>query len=178
MIISYMHYHGGHKKIMLGTSLWEQSLNNPVSINLQTFALTLFPVAYDSYRESPYKDFFQQELSRKNSIGTDWIALGFDFVLMSSRLQLTERKTSQEINKLLSTIKVDYVGAPFVYSSSGQLSRELIINQPSRNGRMPYDKNAFLTYRKNGRELPNMDQVSREKQEENALDDLIQSILN
>lgn len=178
MIISYMHYHGGHKKIMLGTSLWEQSLNNPVSINLQTFALTLFPVAYDSYRESPYKDFFQQELNRKNSIGTDWIALGFDFVLMSSRLQLTERKTSQEINKLLSTIKVDYVGAPFVYSSSGQLSRELIINQPSRNGRMPYDKNAFLTYRKNGKELPNMDQVSREKQEENALDDLVQSILN
>lgn len=182
MLISYMHYHGGHKKIMFGTSLWEQSLNNPVNINPQTFALTLFPVAYDSRRESPYKDFFQKELDSQNSIGTDWIALGFDFVLMSSRLQLEEKASSSEINRRLASLKVDYVSAPFVYDSDGRVTRELIINQPSRNGRMPYNKDAFLTYLKNGKALPNLDEKSKEKQEwqqqENELDELIQSILN
>lgn len=182
MLISYMHYHGGHKKIMLGTSLWEQSLNTPVNINPQTFALTLFPVAYDSHRESPYKEYFQKELDRQHSIGTDWIALGFDFVLMSSRLQLEERKTSSEINRMLSSLKVDYISAPFVYAPNGTLTRELIINQPARNGRMPYNKDAFMTYRKDGKDLPNLDEATKEKQEkqqeENALDDLIQSILN
>lgn len=182
MLISYMHYHGGHKKIMLGTSLWEQSLNTSVNINPQTFALTLFPVAYDSHRESPYKEYFQKELDSRHSIGTDWIALGFDFVLMSSRLQLEERKTSSEINRMLSSLKVDYISAPFVYAPNGTLTRELIINQPARNGRMPYNKDAFLTYRKEGKDLPNLDEATKEKQEkqqeENALDDLIQSILN
>lgn len=182
MLISYMHYHGGHKKIMLGTSLWEQSLNTPVNINPQTFALTLFPVAYDSHRESPYKDFFQKELDSLHSIGTDWIALGFDFVLMSSRLQLEEKTTSQEINRRLAGLKVDYVGAPFIYASDGKVRRELIINQPARSGRMPYNKDAFLTYMKNGKSLPNLDEETKEKQEkqqqENALDELVQSILN
>lgn len=93
MIISYMQYHGGHKKVMLGTSLWEQSLNNPANINSQTFALTLFPVSYDSKRESPYKEFFQGELNKQQSIGTNWIALGFDFVLMSSQLQIQKKRT-------------------------------------------------------------------------------------
>ncbi len=182
MIISYMQYHGGHKKVMLGTSLWEQSLNNPANINSQTFALTLFPVSYDSKRESPYKEFFQGELNKQQSIGTNWIALGFDFVLMSSQLQIQKKEPNQEVNRKLSALKVDYIGAPFVYSAQGKLSRELIINQPARNGRTPFNKEAFLLYQKNGKALPNLDDESKTKQEQKeeqtALDALIQSILN
>lgn len=181
-ILSYMQYHGAHKKVILGTSLWEQSLSNPVSINPQTFALTLFPVSYDSQRESPYKEFFQTELTKQQNKGTSWIALGFDFVLMSSRLQLDKRKSSSEINQRLAAMNVDYIGAPFKYDQNGKLSRELIINQPSRSGRTPYDKETFLRYQKDGKILPNLDDTTKNKiekeQEENALDALIKSILN
>lgn len=180
-ILSYMQYHGAHKKVILGTSLWEQSLSNPVNINPQTFALTLFPVSYDSKRESPYKDFFQAELTSQQSKGTSWIALGFDFVLMSSRLQLDEKKPATEINQRLAGLKVDYIGAPFTYAQNGKLSRELIINQPSRSGRTPFNKDAFLNYQKDGKVLPNLDDDTRNKQEkeqeENALDALIKSIV-
>ena len=179
-ILSYMQYHGAHKKVILGTSLWEQSLSNPVSINPQTFALTLFPVSYDSQRESPYKEFFQTELIKQQSKGTSWIALGFDFVLMSSRLQLNERKSGSEINKRLAALKVDYIGAPFKYDQNGKLSRELMINQPARSGCTPYDKDAFLSYQKDGKILPNLDDTTKNKlekeQEETALDALIKSI--
>lgn len=182
MIISYMHYHGGHKKIMLGTSLWEQSLSNPINMNPQTFALTLFPVSYDSKRESPYRDFFQAELTKQQSMGTSWIALGFDFVMMSSRLQMGEKRSSEEINRRLANLKVDYIGAPFLYARDGKLSRELIINQPARNGRTPYDKETFLLYQKDGKVLPNLDDAAKDKitkeQEESALDALVHSIVN
>ena len=182
MIISYMHYHGGHKKIMLGTSLWEQSLSNPINMNPETFALTLFPVSYDSKRESPYRDFFQAELDKQQSMGTSWIALGFDFVMMSSRLQMGEKRSSEEINRRLANLKVDYIGAPFHYAKDGKLSRELIINQPARSGRTPYDKETFLSYQKDGKVLPNLDDDTKEKltkeQEENALDALVNSILD
>ena len=181
-LISYMHYYGGHKKVMFGTSLWEQSLNHAININPETFGMTLFPVSYDPYRESPYKEFFEKELSKRNSIGTDWIELGFDFVLLSSRLQLDKKLPADEINKMLYSLKVDYLGAPFIYSSKGKVFRELIMNLPARSGRMPYDKETFLEYKKTGKELPNLDEVTKENREkekqEDELDLLINSILN
>lgn len=185
LMVSNIHYNGALNKVILGTSLWEQSLNQRMSFNTKTFALTLFPVAYDAKHNSKYSVDFRKALLDNGHIPSDWSALGFDFMLMASQLGLNELLPSQEINKHLAALSINYVSAPFVWDNQGLLRRKLFINQPSREGRVPYNKAEFIEYRKNGGVLPNREihgdaikaADAQEQQALDELDSLIQTIV-
>ena len=186
LLISTMHYHGAHKKVMLGNSLWEQSLNQSQNFNPTTFALTLFPVAYDPEQETSLNKAFKDSFVETELVPSDWSALGFDFLLMSSQLNLTKRLRASSVNDRLSTLQMDYVGAPFYWTPQGIANRSLFINQPARSGRVPFNLAQFVKYKDAGGAIPNKstDVLTEEmlkKQEKQALkeiDSLIDNIMS
>ena len=186
LLISTMHYHGGHTKIMLGNSLWEQSLNQSQNFNPNTFALTIFPVAYDATQETPINASFKNSITSAGLTPNDWSALGFDFMLMANQLNLTDRERASEINARLSALQLNYVGAPFSWTPQGIASRKLFLSQPARSGRVPLDLAAFMRYRDAGGAIPNKSksvftEETLKKQEKQALekiDSLIDNIMS
>ena len=186
LLISTMHYHGANEKIMLGNALWEQSLNQPQNFNPTTFALTLFPVAYDQERATPLNEEFAASIKSTGVNPTDWSALGFDFIMMINELNLTKKVNSSSINSRLSTLQTTYVSAPFHWTTQGIASRNLFIDQPARSGRVPLDITKFLQYRTAGGSLPNISKQvlteelmkTQEKQALEEIDALIDSIMS
>lgn len=180
MIVSSMRYHGGHKKLILGTSLWEQTLNQPTALDEGIYRLTMFPIAYDSMQFSRYATVFHDAMMTQNVVTSDWVVLGFDFVLMASQLGLDTRLPSDEINARLAALRVDYVGAPFEWNEDGKLSRILAINQPSRSqGRIPYVKEAVLShylYEEIVPEEPEETEAEKLQKEYDSLNDLVNRI--
>ncbi len=184
-LISTMHYQGGHEKIMLGTLLWEQSLNQIQSINPSTFGLTIFPVAYEPNLDSELNTEFKELMFQMGIEVNDWSALGFDFLMMASQLGLTERLEAIQINARLQNLNYDAVSAPFQWDQYGNSHRQLFINQPARIGRLPFDIGRFVQYRTGNGDLPNqspkaLSDETLQNQEQEALDqvdDLIDEIL-
>ncbi len=184
-LISTMHYQGAYDKVMLGTLLWEQSLNQAQNINPKTFALTLFPVAYEPNLDTELNTKYKALLAQAGVQINDWTALGFDFLLMAGKLGLDQRLHASQINSRLQNLNAEFVSAPFQWDFQGISHRQLFINQPARIGRVPFDLNRFIEYRNNGRVLPNDSpepQVSHslQVQEQEALkqiDSLINEIL-
>jgi len=185
-LISTMHYHGAQTKVMLGNLLWEQSLNHPQNFNPKTFALTLFPVAYEPTQETPINTKFKDSLAKASISPNDWSALGFDFMLMSSQLNLTKKLEAPEINARLNALQIKYVGAPFYWTPQGIAHRMLFIDQPARSGRIPLNLEHFMRYKSRGGAIPNrgesmLTEEVLKKQEKRALeevDTLIENIMS
>lgn len=154
-LVSTLHYHGAYDKVILGSSLWEQSLNQKQNINPKTFGLTLFPVTYDASMQSPIHTLFTDSLTRINMPANDWSSLGFDFMIMASELNLSSMQPAPVINARLSGLQLNYVAAPFRWDNNGIAHRFLFIDQPAREGRIPLDLPAFLAYKNNGGTPPN-----------------------
>lgn len=176
-LISTMHYHGAYNKVILGSSLWEQSLNQKQNINPQTFGLTIFPVTYDPNTDSPIHTLFTESLARIDMPANDWSSLGFDFMIMASELNLSSMQPVSIINARLSSLQLNYVAAPFRWDNNGIAHRFLFINQPSRNGRISLDLPAFLEYKNNDGPLPNqvkeeLTEEELQQQEATALDEI------
>lgn len=163
MLISTMHYHGASKKIMLGTSLWEQGLAMARNLNTNTYALSVYPAVWNSHEENTATVALRNALLERSGsaqTGADWIVLGFDFVRFASSLNLTQALTPQQLNsRLASGVTMDWAGAPIRWNAQGQASRRLFLMQPTRNGSIPLDKMSFANYRAGAGPAPNVEYV-------------------
>ena len=88
MLISTLHYNGAHKKIMLGSALWEQSLASARGVNPATFGLTIFPGVWNARAENPAAASLRAGMAARNATADDWAVLGYDFVQLAAGLGL------------------------------------------------------------------------------------------
>ncbi len=175
MLISVLRYHGAHDRIMMGTSLWEQSLVRQAGVNPETYSLTIFPGAWDSLSPTSVRlnDFFLE----KGGLPDSWAALGYDFVMFAASLGLQSPVQPYALNQRLARgFDIEWAGAPFRFDSQGKAFRDLIIFQPAKGGMVRLDPEAFnLYYQGRGNQLPNA-LVNNSSVLQDALDSLAPAV--
>ncbi len=183
MLISTLHYNGAHKKIMLGSALWEQSLASARGLNPSTFALTIFPGVWDAQAATPAASALREGMAARQGRAGDWAVLGYDFVQLAAGLGLDSPQwTPAALNARLAAGPVaDWAGAPMRWDGAGRASRRLLLFQPTRNGMAPLDLEAFHAYRGGRGPLPNVAPAEAGAEEgaaapEPDISDLLESI--
>ena len=140
MLVSSLHYSGAQNRLMMGTSIWEQSLGPTSRNNAATFALTIFPGVWNDRLSGPGVSAFRNAMAAKNQRTDDWSALGFDFVRVAAALNLQPGWTPAQLNRALASApSLDWASAPMRWDASGKASRQLFLFQPASTGHIPAD---------------------------------------
>lgn len=139
MITQALLYNGEDRLVLLGTTLWEQSLSGKQVPRAENFALAVFPGAWNA----------QQAPGALKSPGNDfWTALGYDFVNFATALGLESRLTAPEITvrakRAAATVRAM---APLSYDDAGIAQQKLYLFQISPAGMMPLDQAQFSSLR-------------------------------
>lgn len=127
MLTTSLQYNGEDRLVLLGTTLWEQSLNDRLVANAEKYALAVFPGAWSKTRapktlQTPGHDF--------------WTALGYDFVHFGAGLDLQMRPSTPEITAKAARIgKAVRALAPLHWDGSGLAHQDLYIFQVSPTGK-------------------------------------------
>ena len=138
MLVSTLQYNGAHSKLILGTSLWEQSLGPASRSNPATFALTMFPASWNPASAEPGTSAFKLAMATRTEKQDDWSALGYDFVQAAATLGLDSGWDAATLNARLSSLNgVQWAAAPMSWDAEGRASRRLFLLQPAAIGSIP-----------------------------------------
>lgn len=127
MLVTNLIYNGDDKQILLGTSLWEQSLAGQSAVNTTNMALAVFPGAWNPAH-------IPAGLASVG--GADfWTGLGYDFVRFGSALNMQSFASAAEVNsRLLSAQRIPWGMAPMMWNGQGQASQQLFLFTPTPTG--------------------------------------------
>ncbi len=144
MLIATLQYNGAHSKVMLGTSLWEQSLGPSSRSNPATFGLTMFPASWNAASSADGPSAFKLAMTTQNAKQDDWSALGYDFVQTAAAISLGADWNPAMVNARLSAgPDVAWASAPMSWDASGKASRKLFLLRPAAVGSVPADISAM-----------------------------------
>ena len=122
-IVNALASQGGSKQLLLGTSIWGQSLSNNASIaNTNKFKLAIFPSS------------FNPENTAIAGINDTWTALGYDFVQLGAKLALTSKVPSNMLNGRLQNMQANKAMATIRYNAQGKASQDLFVLSINENG--------------------------------------------
>lgn len=127
MVVTNLIYNGDDKQVLLGTTLWEQSLSAQSTVNTTNMALALFPGAWNPA---------QVPQGLAVSGGADfWKGLGYDFVRFGSALNIQAFGPAAGVNsRLLSAQRIPWGMAPMMWNGQGQASQQLFLFTPAPTG--------------------------------------------
>ncbi len=135
LITQAMLYNGEDRPILMGTSLWEQSLlGGQVNTTATTknYSLAIFPAAWNPASKP-------QALSTMPAADF-WTVLGYDFVRLGSNLALAAPVPANELNtRLQSAQQMSFAMAPIKWSMNGKAKQELFLFTLTDGGVMPAD---------------------------------------
>ncbi|WP_027719550.1 hypothetical protein [uncultured Desulfovibrio sp.] len=135
MLTTSLLLNGEDRLVLLGTTLWEQSLSGKVVPNAEKYALAVFPGAWNAARapgtlQAPGNDF--------------WVALGYDFTRFAVNLGLNSRLTTPEITARAGRAAQRIRGmAPIKWDGAGVAHQQLFIFQASPTGMTPLNLEQF-----------------------------------
>ena len=178
MLVSSLHYSGAQNRLMMGTSIWEQSLGPNSRNNAATFALTIFPGVWNDRLTGAGTTAFRNAMTARGQRTDDWSALGFDFVRMAAALNLQPGWTPAGLNRALASgPDVDWAAAPMHWDASGKASRQLFIFQPAATGHIPADLSRLKERLESGDlSAPEPEQAAPVQQRPVSFDQLVNSI--
>lgn len=135
MITQSLLYNGEDRLVLLGTTLWEQSLSGRQVPRAENFALAVFPGAWNAQRAP----------GALRAQGNDfWTALGYDFVNFAAALALNSRLTTPEITaRSRRAASAARAMAPLTYDNAGVAHQKLHLFQVSPAGMKPLDVTQF-----------------------------------
>lgn len=135
MLTTSLLYNGEDRLVLLGTTLWEQSLSGKLVPNAEKYVLAVFPGAWNA----------AQAPRALQAPGNDlWVALGYDFTRFAASLGLNSRLTSPEITARAGRAAQMIWGmAPIVWDSAGVAHQKLFLFQASAAGMTPLNLEQF-----------------------------------
>lgn len=136
MVTASLLLNGEDRLVLMGSSLWEQSLAVPTIVNMQNYALAVFPGAWNpakvppGLQAVPTKDF--------------WVGLGYDFVRFGSMLGIQAPGRPEEVNaRIQHAQSMSWAMAPLQWNTQGIASQHLFLFTPTQNGFALLDMPAF-----------------------------------
>ncbi|HZF62319.1 MAG TPA: hypothetical protein VEZ52_11955 [Desulfovibrio sp.] len=135
MLTTSLLYNGEDRLVLLGTTLWEQSLSGKTIANADKFALAVFPGAWNQ----------PQAPRALQAPGTDfWNALGYDFVRFAVSMGLDSRLTTPQITtRAQRASKMIWGMAPISWDNAGVAHQKLFLFGVSPTGMTPVDVETF-----------------------------------
>lgn len=136
MLMTSLLYNGEDRQVLLGTSLWEQSLAAQGVPNVQNYALAVFPGAWNPARVPP----------ALQALGSHdfWVGLGYDFMRFGAGLALSAPATSGELNaRIQRAQQMTWAMAPMYWDAHGLAHQRLFLFTPTASGMAPVDVEAF-----------------------------------
>ncbi len=128
LITSAFLYNGDDKQVLLGTSLWEQSLmSGTTTANTANYKLAVFPGAWNPTQVPP----------ALNAAGNAdfWTGLGYDFVRFGAALGLSAPAAVAEVNsKIQGAQNINWSMAPINWDVRGKASQRLYLFTLTPNG--------------------------------------------
>jgi len=139
MLASNFYFFEGQHLLFLGTDLWSVGLDNAKDVDDSYFQHAACPGAW--WPETEGGRALQAIMDEQNLGPADfWVALGFDFVRLASRLNLGEGWTPAEVNQRLAALKdLNYSMAPVVWNADGQARQNLYLFTPRKEGKALVD---------------------------------------
>ena len=127
---------GGQNLVLLGTSLWEQSLAGQTGVNTQNYALAVFPGAWNPA---------QIPAGLATLPGADfWVALGYDFVRFGAAMNLQEYGPAATVNsRAQAAQRLPWAMAPLSWNAQGMAGQQLFLFTPAANGLAPLNVQEF-----------------------------------
>jgi len=135
MLTTSLLYNGEDRLVLLGTTLWEQSLSGKTISNADKYALAVFPAAWN-----------QPQAPRALQVpGTDfWNALGYDFVRFAVSMGLDSRLTTQQVTaRAQRASKMIWGMAPISWDNAGVAHQKLFLFGVSPTGMTPVNIETF-----------------------------------
>lgn len=135
MLTTSLLYNGEDRLVLLGTTLWEQSLSGKTVANADKFSLAVFPAAWNQ----------PQAPRGLQAPGTDfWNALGYDFVRFAASMGLDSRLTTPQITSRAQRASTMIWGmAPISWDNAGVAHQKLFLFGVSSTGMTPVDVTTF-----------------------------------
>ncbi|QCC86479.1 hypothetical protein DDIC_11460 [Desulfovibrio desulfuricans] len=135
MLTTSLLYNGEDRLVLLGTTLWEQSLSGKTISNADKYALAVFPAAWN-----------QPQAPRALQVpGTDfWNALGYDFVRFAVSMGLDSRLTTPQVTaRAQRASKMIWGMAPISWDNAGVAHQKLFLFGVSPTGMTPVNIETF-----------------------------------
>lgn len=146
MLIPQFFYYDEQRLLILGPELWSQSwLQRAESMEQQYFRLAVIPGAWWPDNPSPAARNLRDFFTESGHPADFWIALGYDFVRMTSRLGAGSRPLpAQDLNDLLTgLVDFEWSMAPLSWDDLGQVHQNVFLFQPTSQGLSIIDPTAL-----------------------------------
>ncbi len=135
-IVSAFTGHGETRQLLLGTTIWGESLSTGPVANAEKFSLAVFPSAFNP----------AQKPAALQAIPTAdmWIALGHDFVNLGASLALQSVAAPSLMNTKLTTAQgITWAMAPIHWDEQGKGRQKLMLFSINPQGVGPADMNVL-----------------------------------
>lgn len=145
MLVPYFFFHQKEHMLLLGSTLWGQTLSPQSNVQAHNFKTSVFPGVWWERNNVPAtRDFMRYsqtlELGEGESAGF-WQALGYDFIQFSSRVgELPLDWTPDLVNaKIRDAQRMDWSMAPIQWESTGRANQQMFLFTPTVGGLQPAD---------------------------------------
>jgi len=140
MLVPYFFYHQREDLLLLGSTLWGQTLSETPNVDMHNFKLALFPAAWWSESQSPAATRLRQQLF-DSSGPSFWEALGYDFVRFAARVgPMPQGWDAAYVNRRIQQAQdMNWSMAPISWSQVGEARQDLFLFTPTKNGMKPAD---------------------------------------
>lgn len=140
MLVPFFFYHQREDLLLMGSTLWGQTLNENINVDLHNFRLSLFPAVWWPQSNTPAA----RELPLLiPEMGTPefWHVLGYDFIRFASGLNaIPENWTPLEVNTIIqSAQKMNWSMAPITWRADGVAKQDMFLFTPAKSGMQPAD---------------------------------------
>lgn len=157
VLIPYFFFYQEDRLVLLGSSLWGRTLAAKNNVDVRNLGLAVFPDAWNPHLESPAARQLAEGMQEAGTGTPDfWSGLGYDFVRFGARLGLKDTADAATVNARIAEAQMmDFSMAPIRWDAGGHASQKLFLFQPSADGAVPLDKDAFASRLKRVRERHN-----------------------
>ncbi len=143
IITAAFQFNGDDKQVLMGTSLWEQTLmGGGTTANTANYALAIFPGAWNPGKTPAVLNAY--------GVSDFWMGLGYDFVRFGANMALSEPVSAQDVNtRLQSAQNMPWAMAPMGWNAQGKAAQKLFVFNLTEGGITLADTAVFSQKRMN-----------------------------
>lgn len=140
MLVPYFFYHQREDLLLLGSTLWGQTLSESSNVDMHNFKLALFPAAWWKDSQAPAAVRLRQQLF-EHAGPSFWEALGYDFVRFATSVgPMPPDWDAAYVNRRIRQAQtMNWSMAPISWTQMGEARQDLFLFTPTQQGMKPAD---------------------------------------
>ncbi len=140
MLVPYFFYHQREDLLIMGSTLWGQTLSESPNVDMHNFILSVFPGIWWSKSPVPATANLRR-LIPDNQDPTVWQVLGYDFIRFFARLGIIPQDWDAVLvnNRIQKAQSMEWSMAPIFWDPVGIARQDMFLFTPTQDGMKPVD---------------------------------------